>query len=433
LALRAAGAARVQENINPRAVEDLKVFLQKFEEGDTLFNQKKYADAAAALAAGHASYQRAERRDSSSGSYKISLKAGTYPALRYYGYGFGSIASLDLSVTDAIEGSAAGLHSALIYMWQDASILGNLDKAPLAGALNDPPLVELSEDQLNSIVSTIYGPVSLLELPVKDDEWTDVVLWSRRAQLIVEYALQKYPEWKSSKRPWSRSNKNLDATGDEALADIKAKLAEGEPEYKKLVTDFKNAEPKGVADTLKEELDALNKHIAGVKSNGWLDWVAARDLFITKDYVDVKKKRFVPLYTNEGKTMPADKLKPLEDKVAELKSAVEQNASRWKFPAGKPRDAAIEARAAAGVKAKFPGATVLKTALDEADWRILKNDLGIPRYRTKDVLVLVQIPGQKHPWLIMGGFDQTYSGGGTFNSGGTFAPPYTQVRIQSGN
>ena len=159
--------------------------------------------------------------------------------------------------------------------------------------------------------------------------------------------------------------------------------------------------------------------------------VAARDLFITNDYLAVKRKRFVPLYTAEGKTMPADKLKPLEDKVAELKSAIEQNAGRWSFPAGKPRNAAIEARAASGVKTKFPGATVIRTALDSSDWTILKNDLGIPRYRTRDVLVLVQIPGQKRPWLIRGPFDQTYSGGGTFNPGGSFAPPYSQVRIQT--
>ena len=83
------------------------------------------------------------------------------------------------------------------------------------------------------------------------------------------------------------------------------------------------------------------------------------------------------------------------------------------------------------MKAKFPGATVLKTALDGNEWSIAKNDLGIPRYRTRHVLVLVQIPGQKLPWLIMGNFEQTYTGGGTYSSGGTFEPPYSWVRIQT--
>ena len=37
--------AVAQDNINPRAVEDIKAFFKKVEEGDTLFNQKKYAEA----------------------------------------------------------------------------------------------------------------------------------------------------------------------------------------------------------------------------------------------------------------------------------------------------------------------------------------------------------------------------------------------------
>jgi hypothetical protein len=318
-------------------------------------------------------------------------------------------------------------------MWQDASILGNLEKGPLAGALNDPPLVDLDEEQLESMVGSIYGPVSLFDLPVKDDEWQGVVLQSRRAKLIVEHVLGKYPNWKTTKRSWSRNNNNHNATGDEALADINKKLNEAEPEYKKLVADFKKAEPKGVAETLQEEVDKLTRAIAGVKSNGWVEWVDARDLFITNDYVAEKRKRFVPLYTNEGKEMPADKLKPLEEKAAELKSVMLQSAPRWKFPAGKSHDAAVEARAAAAVKAKFPGASILKTALDEPDWIVLKNDLGIPRVRKRAVLVLTQIPGQKLPWLIFGYLEQTYSGGGTFNPGGTFGPPFNQIRIQTAN
>jgi hypothetical protein len=130
--------------------------------------------------------------------------------------------------------------------------------------------------------------------------------------------------------------------------------------------------------------------------------------------------------------MPADKLKPIENKIAELKSTIDKNAPRWRFPTGKPHNAAIEARAKNGVKAKFPGATIVKTALDGPDWMIEKNDLGIPRYRHREVLVLAKIPGQKWPWLISGYFEQDYSGGGTYDSGGRFAPPYAGVRIQAG-
>jgi hypothetical protein len=433
VALHTGLAARAEDTLNPRAQEDLKAFVQKFEEGDTLFDRKKYAEAAATLATAHDLYQRADRRDERAGRYEIALKPETFPALRRYGYGMGSNASLSENPTGAIEGTAAGLHSAALQMWQDAGILGNVGKAPLAGAFNDPPLVELSEDQVDSIIATLYGPVSTFELPVRDDEWKQVVLWSRRAQLVVEHALQKYPEWKTSKRRWSRNNKNLEMTGGEALADINAKLKEAEPEYQKLVDDFKKAEPAGVADTLREDLETLNRALASVKQSGWLDWILARDLYISNDYLAGRRKRILPLYTAQGKARPADKLKPLEEKVAELKSAIEQNAARWKFPAAKPHDLAIETRAREGVKAKFPGATILKTALDGTDWRIVKNDIGLPRYRTRNVLVLVEIPGQKSPWLILGSFDQAYAGGGTYNPGGTFAPPYTEVRLQGAN
>src|SRR5438132_596614 len=74
---------------NPRAQEDIKAFVAKSEEGDSLFNQKNYSGAATALAAAHELYQRAERRDPEAGRADISIKPGKFPALRYYGYGFG--------------------------------------------------------------------------------------------------------------------------------------------------------------------------------------------------------------------------------------------------------------------------------------------------------------------------------------------------------
>ena len=46
---------------------------------------------------------------------------------------------------------------------------------------------------------------------------------------------------------------------------------------------------------------------------------------------------------------------------------MDENAPRWQFPAGKPRAPAIEARAASAVRTYFPGATVIKTALDDTD------------------------------------------------------------------
>jgi hypothetical protein len=420
--------AFTQEGYNARAVEDIKSFLAKAEEGDALFHQKKYVEARVPLAAAHEFYLRAERREAEIGRYNISLKPGQFPALRYYGYGFGPNPSLSETPTGAVEGSAGGLHSAMNQMWQDACILSGAAQAPNA-FFRDAEMSDMTEDRLNSLMSELYGPVSTFKLPVPDAEWRNVVLWSRRAQLVMEYALQKYPEWKSGTRGWSRDNNKLQHTGDEALADIRAKLAEAEPEYAKIMADFKNAAPKRVGEWIGYKIEDIDKAIAGVKKNGWVVWPLARDLFITKDYIPAIRKAVAPMYAEEGKTMPADALKALEDKVTELKTLMASSASKWKFPAGK-KNAAIEAKASAAIKGKIPGATVLKTALDTGQWIITKNDLDIPRYRSMGVLVLAKIPGQQSPWLIFTYMRQNYAGGGTYNSGGTFGDP-SDIRIQS--
>ncbi|HRK22568.1 MAG TPA: hypothetical protein PLX06_12200 [Fimbriimonadaceae bacterium] len=419
-----------QQGYNARAVEDIKAFLSKSEEGDALFQQKKFAEAADALAAGHESFLRAQRREPEIGRYDIVLKPGQFPALRYYGYGFGSIASLSETPAGEIKGSAAGLNRATGQMWQDAAILSGAEQVPNT-FFSDAPLSEMTEERLNSYMSELYGPVSTFKLPVPDDEWRNVVLWSRRALLMMEYALQKYPEWKSGTRSWSRNNNKLQHTGDEALADVKALLAEAEPEYAKVVADAKSAAPKWATDWIALKAEDLDKAIAGVKQNGWLAWNMARDIFIDKDYLSDMRKAVAKIYSDEGKTMPADALKELEDRVATLKSTMQSGAAKWKFPAGKPKNAAIEARATASVKARFSGATILKSALDSGQWIITKNDLDIPRYRSMGVLVLAKIPGQSSPWLIFGYLRQTYSGGGTYAAGGTFQEP-NEIRMQAG-
>ena len=322
------------------------------------------------------------------------------------------------------------MNAAVCDMWMDAAILGGLEKFPYAGAFTEPSLVEMSDSQLSSVVATLYGPVSQFKLPVPDEDWQDVVFWSRRALPIMEFALVKFPAWKTEGTSWSRNNANLNMTGNEALADVKAKLAEAEPEYAKLLSDFKSAAPERVKDWLDIKIEDIDKAIAGTKDDGWVPWTLARDIYITKDYIAMNRKAVAPMYAAEGKSMPADAMKPLEDKVAALKAEMDRGAARWKFPAGKPKNATFEAKVAAGVKSRIPGAVVLKTALNTSDWSIAKNDLGIPRYRTRHVLVLVKVPGQARPWLVMGNFDQTYSGGGTYNAGGSFTG-ISWIRVQS--
>jgi len=124
VALHSTLVVRAQD-ANSRAKEELNAFVKKVEEGDTLFNQKKYADAAAALSAAHALYQRAGRRDSSAGYTRFTIEPRTFPAMRFYGYIKGPEGSLKGEMADAITETVAVLHNAALEMWRDASILSN--------------------------------------------------------------------------------------------------------------------------------------------------------------------------------------------------------------------------------------------------------------------------------------------------------------------
>ena len=79
VALHSTVMVRAQDS---RANQELNAFVKKVEEGDTFFNQKKYAEAAASLAAAHALYQRANRRDENIGGSWLTIAPQTFQALR---------------------------------------------------------------------------------------------------------------------------------------------------------------------------------------------------------------------------------------------------------------------------------------------------------------------------------------------------------------
>src|SRR5215216_2801421 len=110
VALQSTSIARAQDNVNPRAKEDIKAFMKKVEEGDTLFNQKKYAEAAAALAAAHDLYQRAQRRESEIGGEWITLNLQPFQALRFHGYDLGLIDSVQDDAKGVVKTTVAAFH-----------------------------------------------------------------------------------------------------------------------------------------------------------------------------------------------------------------------------------------------------------------------------------------------------------------------------------
>lgn len=423
-------ARAVEPNeVNAKSLEDLVAFVKKTEDGDALFQAKKWSEAAATFAKANGLFVRSVRRDASAGQLTINVSPNSYPALRYYGYGMVGNAQLKKDATGKLFTDANGFNAVIIEMWQDAAILSGASKAPLGGNMNDEPtIVEMSKDQLDSFVRRIYGPVSSYDLPVQDNQWQSVMLQARRAQLILSYALQKYPEWKTEELNWSNNNRKLQVTGDEAFADAKAKLAEAEPEYKKLVSDFKAAEPRSFTSTVNNDMEELNRVLAGVNRDGFLEWRWFDGLYISKDYLSERRKMYAKIWSDEGKPLPPAKIKPFENKVTAIKAAVESRAARWSFPPGKTRNAAIESQTKNFARQYFSGATILKTALSTSGWQIVKDSAQMPQYRQRATLVLLKKPGQKWAWLIESGYKQDYAGGGTYNSSGLFSP--IQVRMQ---
>src|SRR6185503_11579431 len=245
---------------NSRAQEELNAFVKKVEEGDTLFNQKKYAESATSLAAAHALYQRAGRRDSSAGYTRFTIEPQTFPAMRFYGYIKGPEGSLKGEMADKITETVAVLHNASIEMWRDASILSNANQGPLSTAFSDPPMEDLTEERLLSLAEQLYGEIRRVELPVPDREWRDVVVAGRHAQLIMEHLLQKYPAWRSKEINWIGQ-----PTGNQVLADINKKLAEAESEYKQLVATpvVKDCSSDAVTNVHLTDLEKTRKEAEG--------------------------------------------------------------------------------------------------------------------------------------------------------------------------
>ena len=406
--------------IQPKALADLEIFGDKTSEGIKAFGQKKYAEAAALLAEGNAAYQRAARRDNN--IEQLTLTTDGDPAFTYYGYHRDYNGNFALGITDKgqLQGSVGSFVRAANTLWQDAAILGGADKFPLGGSsglYGDPTMVVNDQDHLDSAIrSLLQGPASAT-LPVRDEEWEGVVLRSRRAKLIVEYALQKYPAWKTEELQWKDGEM---LTGDAILADLNARLAAAEPEWKDAATHLEAAEPNGFGAGLQADLENLDGVLKGINRDGYLPWDYFNPLFNTKDFVSQRRKIYAQSWTNQGKTMPAAKFKPLEDKVAAIEAAAAKNAARLAFPTGKPHDAAIEARVKSAMKSIFPNATVLKIALESDGWGIVKDEAQLPQYRQRAVLVLLKKPGEKWAWLISGNYIQDYAGGGTYNSAGKF-------------
>lgn len=94
-------------------------------------------------------------------------------------------------------------------------------------------------------------------------------------------------------------------------------------------------------------------------------------------------------FSSAGETMPPELLAPLNEKLAELKARIEQDAPTrsWKQPPYS--DAAMEAMARRAFPAQFPGVKVLKTGMTYTTWKafddtsLVGQGTGYKVYRTE--------------------------------------------------
>jgi hypothetical protein len=400
------------QDANSRAKEELNAFVKKVEEGDTLFNQKKYAEAAATLAAAHALYQRANRRDQNSGGTWLTIAPQTFPALRFFGYLKGPDGSLKGEMADTIKETAAVLHNAAIVMWRDASILSNADKGPLSTAFSDPPMDELTEERLLSVAEELYRDIRRVELPVPDREWRDVVVAGRHAQLIMAHLLQKYPAWRNKEINWIGQ-----PTGNEVLADIRKKLAEAEPEYKALV-----AAPV-VRDCSSDPVTRVHLDDLGKTRTEAEEFrPGLRDYYVST--LSDRKNRYLEaaLSPSERKKWlgeaPEDFVNCLNPALDALAAIAQKTLPGYKGPQGYTFGTPAEKKALLSAIDDIGQAKVLKVGTKQTNWLIDKNSFGIPTARYKHGVIWAQYRNRDDGFcrIFWVNIKQDYAGGGTYGA-----------------
>jgi hypothetical protein len=395
-----------------RANQELNAFVKKVEEGDTLFQQKKYADAAAALAGAHALYLRATRRDDSIGGSFLTIAPQTFPAMRFYGFLKGPDGSLKGVMADTIKETAAVLHNASILMWRDASILSNAAQGPLAYAFSDPPMEDITEDRLLSLAEELYGPIRRLELPVRDDEWRDVVVQGRHAQLIMDHLLQKYPGWRSKQINWIGQ-----PTGNEVVADIKKKLDEAEGEYKTLVATpvVKDCSKDAVTNVHLTDLEKTRKEAEGFTPGSRGYYVSTlsdgKNLYLEAALSPSARKEWLGAWSE-------DFVKCLEPALEGLAAVARKTLPGYTGPQGYTLGTPAERQALLSAVNDIAQAKVLKVGIQEPNWLIDKNSLGIPTARYKHGVIWARYPNRDDGFcrILWVNIKQDYSGGGTYGA-----------------
>lgn len=367
---------------------------QQSQEADRLFSQHKYAEAAAIYESSLNALNKTFKREPALAGYLLPVRKNELTMARKYFHEADNLLKQDAMSALTLTG-----------VWS-TMLTHSLE---IAGG-KAPEGVFVATDA--NIISFAYRDIHAVELPVPDDKWADVVDKLELAQAKLTAVVNRHPEYQTETIDRSVYP---DVTGEKALAEVKQKLAESRAELEKAGPRLQKAVPEGVQHDLDMVTQQIDKMIGQAQAGEFLEAREA-DMMIGNraQYLKQLSQRLQSDYQQEGKTLSPDALKPVLAKLDALQAAVDAHAAQNSFPTGQPHDETLEASIRRQIARNTPQARVLKTAMMDAGWEILKNDLGIPTMRRKEGYVLYKLPNEKWARLYRVTYYENYAGGGTY-------------------
>jgi hypothetical protein len=358
---------------------------QRTLEADRLFGESKYAEAQPIYADGLKRLVDTVKRDPNVRYYEFTVKPRELPIAR----------SLDLDVEEITK-----LGTVSMTVLRFAEVLEGMQSHALQVLGKDPNW----DDAL--ILDRAVGVVLGINPPVPDAQALPATVRLRLAIDKLEALFKRNSKLKSEQLRGTRA--------DAALADAKAKITQLSAQADGAKDKLAATPPDAVKLTLEVEMNNLARVEEALNAAGFLDdmrferHIASPDKWLAKLAATIKQA-----YDAEGKTMPADVLKPVQDRTAALRKLAISKAATWKWPAVTPNPA-ITNKVKAQLTKNIPGLKVLKIGMQDAGWEINKNDVGIPEDRYVMGFVLYQMPGESLPRCSSFIYREQYAGGGTY-------------------
>lgn len=128
--------------------------------------------------------------------------------------------------------------------------------------------------------------------------------------------------------------------------------------------------------------------------NGYIEEDIQLLMYEREKWRAIQTPKFQKGFTDLGVPIPTDFFKDVETKADELKVQNERLAPSRSFLIPKHKDTTIEAFIRGRYATEKKGVQILKIGLDDANWVIHRNSLGIPTSQNKVARLLVKVPNR---------------------------------------